>query len=70
MSETHQHIPSFRNWTLGRYQSRLFSEAQFARWWAAVTEENFVAVSTVRFAQAWPGAVHNVSPDMLLGLDG
>ena len=66
----HQHIPSFRNWTPGRYQSRPFSKALFARWWAAVTEENFVAASTVRFAQAWLGAVHNVSPDMLSGLDG
>ena len=24
----------------------------------------------MRFAQAWLGAVHNVSPDMLSGLDG
>jgi hypothetical protein len=53
----HEHIPSFRDWQPGQYQSRGLVDGDIDTWWATVTNETFWPAAAVQVAQAWVGAI-------------
>jgi hypothetical protein len=55
------HLPTFRDWTPGRYSSAPFSEQRFEKWFARVTDPKFVGPAEVLLGRAWIGASHVVN---------
>jgi hypothetical protein len=51
-------VPTFHDWAPGRYSPAPFSEQGFEKWFARVTDTEYVGTALFLLAQAWVGAEH------------
>ncbi len=60
----HQHIPSYINSNVIKYDSHPFDDAVFEEWWNTINKPDFTGFALGQLASAWNGAIHQVKAEV------